>query len=61
MNVTTTLNVIGWVCLLTSWIAPMVMRRKSESMNANSHLVGMLLSAIALGFFVSGLVVSVLS
>lgn len=58
MNVTTVLNVIGWACLMTSWVAPVFMKRKSESMNANRHLVGMLFGAIALGFFASALVVS---
>lgn len=58
MNVTTVLNVIGWSCLMISWVAPVFMKHKSESMNANKHLVGMLLGALALGFFASALVVS---
>ena len=58
METTTTLNVIGWACLMVSWVAPVFMKRKSESMNANKSIVGMLLGALALGFFASALVVS---
>jgi hypothetical protein len=58
-NAVTLLNVIGWGLLISSWVIPFVMKQYSEY-NASRYKVGMILSVIALIFFVIGLVVNVM-
>lgn len=50
------LSIIGWCFLIASWITPSMMKKD----NADKHLVGAVLAAIACGIFISGLVVQLM-
>jgi hypothetical protein len=54
-----TLTLVGWIFLLTSWIVPYVMRKQANTFvdRQKSYSVGMLLAAIALGFFVTNAII----
>ena len=56
MNV---LYVIGWFFLAASWIVPYVMKKMGKD-DGDRSLVGMILSAIACGVFVSTLVIQLI-
>ena len=54
-----TLTLVGWIFLLASWIIPFFMRKQANTFvdRQKSYSVGMLLSAIALVFFVWNIVI----
>jgi hypothetical protein len=54
------IGLIGWCFLLASWIVPYVMMERGKD-SSDRSLVGMILSAIACGFFVSQLIVAWIS
>jgi len=58
-NVNLVLNGIGWLLLVTSWIVPAIMKKKSGD-NVDRHLWGMTLAASSVGFFVSALIISLM-
>jgi hypothetical protein len=55
MTTWTVLNIIGWIFLITSWIAPSLMKREDK------HFVSAILAAIACGVFIGGLVIRLMS
>lgn len=57
MGISLVLNTTGWICLLGGWVIPQLKWVKDE---ANKSLIGIVLSAVSLGFFVSALVVSIM-
>jgi hypothetical protein len=54
-----TLNVIGWVFLVMSWVIPYVMRKRVTTFEQRmkSYNVGIVFSAVALAFFVGDMVI----
>jgi hypothetical protein len=62
MNVVNVLNLVGWGCLISSWIIPYMMRKRATTFEERmkSYNVGMILAAISLGIFVSGLVINMI-
>jgi hypothetical protein len=48
MEKTTICNILGWSILISSWIAPYFITNKK-----NARLLGMVLSAFAVGIFVA--------
>ncbi len=54
-----TLNVIGWVFLVMSWVIPYVMRKRVTTFEQRmkSYNVGIIFSAVALAFFVGDMVI----
>ena len=55
MSTSNVLAVIGWTFLISSWLVPFVMGKLNK--DEHKHMVGALLSAFALGVFVSQAVV----
>ena len=53
------MTLVGWGFLLASWIVPFFMRKRANTFmdRQKSYSVGMLLSAIALVFFVWNIVI----
>jgi hypothetical protein len=53
------LNVIGWVILVMSWVVPYVMRKNNTTFEQRmkSYDVGLVLSAVALAFFIGDMVI----
>jgi hypothetical protein len=56
MEANTVVGLMGYGFLLASWIVPYIMKKINKD-NADRYLVGMILAAISLGFFVSTMVV----
>lgn len=54
-----TLTLVGWLFLIASWVLPYVMREQANTFadRQKSYSVGMLLAAIALGFFVTNAII----
>lgn len=50
-----TLMLIGWGLIVASWVVPYVIRKQPNTFE--SHIVGIVLAAIALVFFVIDLVI----
>ena len=62
MSVVNVLNLVGWGCLISSWVIPYVMRKRAITFEERmkSYSVGMILAAISLGLFVSGVVIDIM-
>jgi hypothetical protein len=54
------LYLTGWVFLVLSWVVPYNIRKIKKD-NETSYIWGMILSAIAIGVFTSGLVIQLIS
>jgi len=50
-------GLIGYGFLLASWVVPYVMKKMGKD-NGDRHLVGMILAAVACGFFISQLIIA---
>jgi hypothetical protein len=57
--VTSTLTLVGWAFLVSSWVIPYVMRKQANTFEERmkSYTVGGFLAAVALVFFVSDMIV----
>ena len=55
-----TLYLTGWVFLIMSWVIPYAIRKIRKN-NEDSYLWGLILSAIATGIFLGGLVIQLVN
>jgi hypothetical protein len=58
-NVGFVLNVVGWFFLAMSWLVPYVMKKVSACDKGENHVMGAVLSAVAIGLFIGSIVVTV--
>lgn len=56
MGITFVLNTMGWIFLICGWVIPQFIKKETDK-----SLVGLVLSALSLGFCTSALVVAIMS
>lgn len=58
-NVVMVLNCIGSVFLMLSWLVPYMMEKSKRWKDGEDHIIGAVLSAVAVGVFLGSTLVSI--